>query len=363
MYYKVGIGYFYSITYYYSLLDILLNQTFHLSDGFYTAVSIMSSMVKLTPQFLGRLCFVKGISGIDQHFIHYVHPLVVSLMLVAIWQFTKKSHKLSLFVSKNIIHFICFLLLLSYTSVAITSLLLMRSLAFLGVDKVFTYLSPDIEYFYGRHLPYSIVAVLCTIVIVIGLPLLLFLEPFLNFKINFVRIKPLLDQFQGCYKDKYRSFAAYYMICRLVIIIITITTSSDDFTSRYILITASISIALLHLTVRPYSSKHLNAFDGFILNLMVLVTVVPFFEYFDNFDTDLVLTLSFLLLFLPLIIITLLGVINNKENCRKLVQSCTHLNVHHFMFHSRNVEVSKSDFGITVDDQMRDNVGVTVCTM
>jgi len=59
----------------------------------------------------------------------------------------------------------------------------------------------------------------------------------------------------------------------------------------------------------------------------------------------------------------LLGVINNKENCRKLVQSCTHLNVHHFMFHSRNVEVSKSDFGITVDDQMRDNVGVTVCTM
>ncbi|XP_065896009.1 uncharacterized protein [Dysidea avara] len=62
MYYKVGIGYFYNITYYYSLLDILLNETFHLSDGLYTTVSIVSSMVKLTPQFLGRLCFAKDIS-------------------------------------------------------------------------------------------------------------------------------------------------------------------------------------------------------------------------------------------------------------------------------------------------------------
>ena len=47
---------------------------------------------------------------------------------------------------------------------------------------------------------YGVVAILCELIIVIGLPLLLLLEPFLNRKINFVRIKPLLDQFQGCYK-------------------------------------------------------------------------------------------------------------------------------------------------------------------
>ena len=42
------------------------------------------------------------------------------------------------------------------------------------------------------------------IVFVVGFPLLLLLEPFLNSKINFIKIKPLLDQFQSCYKDKYR---------------------------------------------------------------------------------------------------------------------------------------------------------------
>jgi len=46
----------------------------------------------------------------------------------------------------------------------------MRTLRFVDVEKIYTYLSPDIEYFHGCHLPHAIVAVLCTIVIVIGLP-------------------------------------------------------------------------------------------------------------------------------------------------------------------------------------------------
>ena len=106
--------------------------------------------------------------------------------------------------------------------VATTSLLLMRSLTFANIDNVYTYLSPSIQCFYGRHLAYGITAIIFILLIVVGLPLLLLLEPFLNGKINFIKIKPLLDQFQGCYKDRYRWFAAYYMICRLIIISIII---------------------------------------------------------------------------------------------------------------------------------------------
>ena len=124
----------------------------------------------------------------------------------------RRSCKISLFISRGIIHFICFLLLLSYTSVTTTSLLLMRSLKFIGINKVYTCLSPDVQYFHGRHLAYVIVAMMFTILFVISLPLILLLEPFLNSKINFVKIKPLLDQFQGGYKDKYRYFAAYYIL-------------------------------------------------------------------------------------------------------------------------------------------------------
>ena len=76
MYFKVPIGSLYAIVHYYSVVDILLSQV---SNELYTAVSIMSSFAKLTPQFLGQLCLVRNMSGIDQQFIHYIHPAVVML--------------------------------------------------------------------------------------------------------------------------------------------------------------------------------------------------------------------------------------------------------------------------------------------
>ena len=263
MYFKVEIGYLYGITYYYSIVDILLTQNWFLSNKqLYTLINVMSSITKITPQFLGQFCLVQGMNGIDQQFVHYIHPLAVLFILVVISCLARKSRRLSSLISRGIIPFICFLLLLSYTSVATTSLLLMRPLTFLNVNKTFTYLSPEIEYFHGRHLVYGIIAVLFTTAIVIGLPFLLLFEPLLNRKINFVKIKPLLDQFQGCYKDKYRCFAGYYIICRLVIIVIIIIKSSNDFIAHYLIITACVVLNLIHQLLKPYADNYLNLFDG-----------------------------------------------------------------------------------------------------
>ena len=139
MYYKVSIGYLYAITYYYSIVDVLLSEYMDISNGLYITINVMYSIVKLTPQFLGQLCLVRGLSGIDQQFIHYVHPLAVSLLLVMIVMLARFSRKLSAFISRGIIHVICFLLLSSYTSVTITSLFLVRYLKYSNVDKLYTY--------------------------------------------------------------------------------------------------------------------------------------------------------------------------------------------------------------------------------
>ncbi|XP_065893307.1 uncharacterized protein [Dysidea avara] len=354
-YYHVGIGYLYAITYYYSMVDILLNQIFYKSQGLFTTVSIISSTAKITPQILGQLCFVKNLSGIDQHFIHYVHPLAVTVILGIISMLARISHKFSLFVSRGIIHVVCFLLLLSYTSVATTSLLLLRSLTFENVDKVYTYLSPDIEYFHGRHLPYVIIAILCTLVIVIGLPLLLLLEPFLNSKVNFTRIKPLLDQFQGCYKDKYRCFAAYYMTCRLVIILIVVINSSDANIKQYLLATASTVLALIQLILRPYASEILNNFDGVILQIMILVSMAPLVE---SLNQDLSISIAFTLVILPLINFSVLEFLIRKEGIKKLIEYCR-------LYLTAEPNTSNNDIPINdlariiIDDSRR--INATIC--
>ena len=360
MHAKVTIGSLYAIIYYYSVVDILLRQALFNSNGLYTTVSIMSSLAKLTPQFLEQFCLVGNMSGIDQQFIHYLHPVAVSLILVIISMLARRSRRFSSFISRAIIHFICFLLLLSYTSVATTSLLLMRSLTFVDVDKVYTYLSPDIEYLHGRHLAYVIVAVIFTIVIVIGLPLLLLSEPLLNSKINFVRIKPLLDQFQCCYKAKYRCFAAYYMICRIVIIVLVIAKISDEFTTQYLLISACALMGLIHLLLKPYISMIDNIFDGIILQSIVILSVLPIVEYVDNYNETFVEVIAYLLLIWPLAGFIAIKLWINRNKIQNAIKRCK-TTICSFTAAPTNdcdqlIEVN--EFGVVVDDSMRKNATV-----
>ena len=353
MYYKVGIGYLYSITYYYSIVDILLSHNLYTCRGFYLTVSIMSSFSKITPQFLGELCLTTGMSGIDQQIIHYTHPLTLIVILGMISLLARRSRRFTTIIGHGIIHVICCLLLLSYTSVASTSLLLMRPLKFHGIDEVYTYLSPDIEYFHGRHLAYGIVALLCTISFVIGLPLLLILEPFLNHKINFIKIKPLLDQFQGCYKDKYRCFAGYYMSCRLVIISIVIANSSNDYVVNYVLIVVCGIIALIHVTVKPYNNDIINKFDGVILQLITFTAVLPLL---DDFDSPFVITMAFTLIILPLLNFIAITLFLHKHDLKKIVANFTTKDESPSSNNDiSNNETPKKEFHLIIDDSLRKN--------
>ena len=103
------------------MLDILISQTLYISKELFITVNTISRVVKITPQFLGQFCLAQ------EQFIQYTYPLAVSVIIVIICRVARISHKFSSFIRRGIIHSVCFLLLLSYTSVATTSLLLLRS--------------------------------------------------------------------------------------------------------------------------------------------------------------------------------------------------------------------------------------------
>ena len=366
MYFKVGIGYFYSLTFYYSVIDILLGQALHTSDALNQMVTILSSLARLTPQFLGQLCFVKELSGIDQQYIHYIHPLAVLFILLLLSMSARFSPRFSLFVSRGVIHVICFLMLLSYTSIASTSLLLMRPLTFTGIDKTYTYLSPEIEYFRGRHLVYGLVAMACGVMIVIGFPLLLLLEPFLNRKLNFARIKPLLDQFQGHYKDNYRYFASYYMIGRLVMLIIVNININNVFTVAYLQLGVLVIMTLIHIIVRPYAKNILNVIDGFLLLTTIMVAMIQPFEASNGFATDTVVGLSFFLVLLPLLIfIVVITPYMNKQQIKKFMMFCVSTLKSSKRNETANREIElqpapNEAYQVTVHQDLRESISTTI---
>ena len=111
MYFKINVGYLNGIIYYYSVVDILLGQILSHSSSFDIndiIEIIISSAVKLNPQFLGKVCFLQGgMSGIDQYALHYVHPIGILLILFILLvtakysQIEKLSLLFSLFTSKD----------------------------------------------------------------------------------------------------------------------------------------------------------------------------------------------------------------------------------------------------------------------
>ena len=298
MQHKFSLGFAYGIFYYYSIIDVLLGSNLYISDGVFQLVTILSSFAKLTPQFLGRLCFVEGLSGIDQQFIHYFHAISIFFLIGGIVMAARHSPRIASIVSCCIIRVICLLILLSYTSLTSTSLQLLRPLYFKKVG-IYVYSSPSIKYFTGRHIAYSIIALLCGLFIVIGLPLLLLLEPFLKRKVNFIRIKPLLDQYQESFKDQYHWFAAYYLVCRQVVIAIVYVNNFIH--SLYYLQTACIIIVTIHIWIKPYRSEILNVLDAIILLTIVLVVNLASF----TFSRSLTITIVVITVMFPLVLLCL----------------------------------------------------------
>ena len=319
--FQISLGYLNGLIYYYSIIRILLDNNPNLSDGVFQFASVLSSFAQLTPQFLGKLCFVEGLSGIDQLFIHYSHAVGVSLLLLLIVVAARWSARITLFVSRCIIRAICLLILLSYTSMVSTSLQLLQPLRFTDVKEWYTYSSPNIQYFHGRHAVYGVVAIICELVVGIGLPLLLLLQPFLSRKINFIRIKPLLDQFQGCYKDKYRWFAAYYLICRQVIFLIAYSLNSNFYGTALYLQTACVVIASIHMWIQPYQSNLLNGLDGVMLLLMVQANG---FAYMNDSLTTI---LEMMIIILPLILFCAFFIRKGIHSRRKKERHYRYVNI------------------------------------
>ena len=295
--FQIPLGYAYGIIYFYNVVDILLDNNPYISDRAFQFITALSCFGKLTPQLFRQLCLVEGLSGIDQQFIHYTHALGVSLILLIIVKAARYSPRLAFYVHRYILRVICILLLLSYTSLASTSLQLLRATCYPGYDGLYVYVSPDMKYFNDRHAFYGAVALLCGAIVVIGLPLFLLLEPLILSRwFNFVKVMPLLNQFQSCYKNNCRWFAAYYLICRQVIIIIVYFGNNDYYQMLFYLQAACIFIQMVHIVIQPYTKNSLNIFDTFILYTLYIVMGCTSLSHIDTIQQgEIIITVIFII--------------------------------------------------------------------
>ena len=155
----------------------------------------------------------------------------------------------------------------------------------------------SLEYFSPHHLQYAIPAIISVIIFVIPFPLiltfdglLLKVESKLAIRFAFVRrlvpwtaihykLKPLLDSFQGPFKDQYRFFAGFYFFYRFIVLCLLALSSS--FHHYYFLLEVALVVFLvIQALAQPFQEKSHNVCALLVFTNMALINAFTMRIYY-----------------------------------------------------------------------------------
>ena len=205
--------------------------------------------------------------------------------------------------------------------------------------------SGNMLYFSKEHLPYALPALFSLLTVGLVPPALLLSYPLLNKilylfgfdddskiyvisrKLPVSSLKPLLDSFQGCFKDNLRFFAGLYFLYRWPVLLIYMTTTS--FSTFYMSVGGVLIVILtLHGICQPYIKRAHNIIDTLLMADLVLINGISFFNYYrtrltiaePTYDKDSTLTparIQLVLIYLPLVIVGVYALFIVSKHLRK----------------------------------------------
>lgn len=323
LHHRHSIAYLFGITYYFSIIEYLLPVS--IGKELFVLLSVFQSITQLQPFFLGYIpiCFARGASIIEQQVFVYVNPLFVSLVLLGIIAFGRYCSKIAIFKGNIPLKAICVLILFSFTSLTVTSFNILNPVMIEGMNGSFVFIQPTVPYLSDEHLPWFILAAATLVFIVVPFTVFLLVAPCINRCCNLTRIKPFLDEFQGCYKDKYRWMAGFYFLCRILYISLLTHSSFSPTLLQYLLQFMALGILMFHTYLQPYSNKWLNTLDFILLADILVITLLYGRTANDVFQSKMGirLTLTYILIIIPVVyfvIISIAAIWFNSSTLKKI---------------------------------------------
>ncbi|KAL9973300.1 hypothetical protein ACROYT_G019732 [Oculina patagonica] len=289
----------------------------------------------------GGICFAAGLDDADKLAIMYALPTYVLVLVICLaravsnhpnWWFSKK-------VRAAPFRAFCTIFVLCYTDITRISLRILHPAA-VG-SKIVVYANGSIDFFTGKHIAYGILAILYILVVVLPFPLILLFRPSLTRRlfpvVNLNRWKPIFDALQNCFKDKFRWCAAFYFLCRFVILIIATFMPSSPIKGA-LLQSVCVLILLTVAFLRPYkesadvkedeeSYEWINMSDVALLATLSLIAI--FSSPVDSTKSDstrlALKVFVYVLAYIPLIVFVMVAIrcVKKWHEARKLHRELT----------------------------------------
>ena len=264
-------------------------------------------------------CLWRGATVLDILVFKYITTVSAILLIVCLvllmrycscWNRCKRCTRQRFNVS--IIHGLASFLVMAYSqSTQVTFDILQPAILKGGDSTNFSvqyavWLNGSIEYFSWQHAYYAIPALIFLVVIVIFPPSILLINPllikFVAFfqsrgycntscsqywlnKLLLVRLKPLFDHFQGCFKDNCRWVAGIYFLYRLVILFVRFASPNP---SSFYIITEFFLVVFMMFqsSVQPYQKRWHNILDTLIFGNLAIINGLSMFMYFRSSHID-----------------------------------------------------------------------------
>lgn len=279
-------------------------------------------------------CLWKNATVLDVIAFRYVSVVFAFFLLLLIVLFLKyctcncslfKNGRLRRNRSRSVIHSISALLVMCYAQCTNISFHILAKTTLKGAGgeaKHDVTLFGGIHYFQKDHLVYALAACFCLSTLVSLPPLLLLVYPgyatiFSICKLNetrplrivsqmFIKLKPFLDSFQGCYRDKLRFYSGFYFVSRVAILAVNAFVSSILETVIFIEILLLLLLGA-YTICHPFQKAKDNINNGLILLNMALIGCLTILAYSQNMYADrthivtTALAIRLVLLYLPIV--------------------------------------------------------------
>ena len=236
------------------------------------------------------------------------------------------------FSTKSVTHGICAFLVLCFAKINALAFGILKSaeISYINVTSFRKVVSLQGSITYLGDLWYDVYAVgsLFTIVTVISIPtMILLFHPIMigvahyfewgetkcvlliNKILLIHNLKPVLDSFQGDYKDNLSFFAGLHsFFYRIVFFSIVVAVSSPDIDYLLLLIIIFfVIILLIHVLAMPFKRHIDNVSYTLVYVLMVTIVIIEFYLYVTGKSSSVLVWLEIILSLLPLVCVVLYG--------------------------------------------------------
>ena len=237
-----------------------------------------------------QTCFFSGLDVYCKTWLQFLFPVYIWVLVITLIYGSKHSVMIGKLTGSNATQVLATLLLLSYSKLLRTMIDAVSPIHLIdkdGITSTHWLLDANMPYFKGPHAALFVMAIVATVLFVVPFTVLILLAQCLQARSGYWalkwinRLKPLLDAFQGPYKDRFRYWTGLMLLARIALFTVSASNVLGDPRINLFVITTLVSgIPLFFWRAGSvYKRLHIHLLQAFFfLNLTVFAAGTLFLK-------------------------------------------------------------------------------------